>query len=166
MSEHKMGGKQSLSRSAKRVQEALLREGLTLEIQELPASTRTAGEAAQAVGCDVGQIAKSLIFKGRISERPYLVITSGANRVDLSLIGDLVGEPLELADPDFVRQHTGFGIGGVPPLGHREALEILIDADLLEHEAIWAAAGTPHAVFRLTPAELLHIAGNRVTRVA
>ncbi len=165
MSHHDTHGNRGLSRSAKRVEDALLQAGLSPDVQELPASTRTAVEAADAVGCDVGQIAKSLIFRGRTSGRPYLVITSGANRVDLAMVGDLVGEPLEMADPDYVREHTGFSIGGVPPLGHKQPLEILIDADLLEHDAIWAAAGTPHAVFRLTPNDLLRIAGNRVTRV-
>ncbi len=151
--------------SAQKVQEALLALGFRNPVVELPASTRTSAEAAQAIGCQVGQIAKSLVFATRQTRRPILVIASGVHRVDLEKIAALVGEPLEKADAEFVRQRTGFVIGGVPPLGHLEPLETYIDQDLLQYEQIWAAAGTPHAVFQLTPQELLAITHGKVVRV-
>lgn len=154
-----------LSASARKVQEALHALGMTLTVVEMPASTRTAAEAAQAVGCEVGQIVKSLVFKAKRSERPILVVTSGANRVDERRIEALIGEPLGKADADFVRQRTGFVIGGVPPVGHAEKLEIFLDEDLMRYEFLWAAAGTPNAIFRLTPQELTRITGGRIATV-
>ena len=154
-----------LSSSAQRVQDALARLGLTLQVVELPDSTRTAVEAARAIGCQVGQIVKSLVFKGKRSERPVLVAASGSNRVGECKIEALISEPLGKADAEFVRQRTGFVIGGVPPVGHSEQLETFIDQDLLQYDEIWAAAGTPHAVFRLTPADLVKITGGRVVDV-
>lgn len=155
----------NLSDSAQRVQDALQALGLTLHVVELPASTRTAEQAAEAIGCTVGQIAKSLLFKTTDSEQPILVIASGTNRVNESVIGELVGEPIEMADPDFVRQTTGFAIGGVPPVGHDQPIRTFIDEDLLTYETIWAAAGTPHAVFRLTPDDLLQAADGEIVSV-
>jgi prolyl-tRNA editing enzyme YbaK/EbsC (Cys-tRNA(Pro) deacylase) len=154
-----------LSASAKKVQDALTALGLTLSVVELPASTRTAVEAAQAVGCQLGQIVKSLVFKGKRSERPILVIASGANRVNERAIEALIGEPLGKADADFVRQRTGFVIGGVPPLGHSEPIETFIDQDLLQYGEVWAAAGTPNAVFHLDPADLEKMTGGRVVDI-
>jgi prolyl-tRNA editing enzyme YbaK/EbsC (Cys-tRNA(Pro) deacylase) len=154
-----------LSPSAQKVQDALSELGLSLQVVELPGSTRTAVEAAQAVGCQVGQIVKSLVFKGKRSERPILVIASGVNRVDEYLLENLIGEPLGKADAEFVRQHTGFAIGGVPPLGHAEPLTTFIDKDLLNYEVVWAAAGTPHAVFQLDPADLPRMAGGQVVEI-
>lgn len=151
-----------LSASAQKVQDALAARGLSLQVVELPDSTRTASEAAQAIGCTVGQIVKSLVFKGKRSARPVLVIASGSNRVDERKIEALIGEPLGKADADFVRQQTGFVIGGVPPVGHNQPLLTYVDADLLEYAEIWAAAGTPHAVFRLTPQELCELTGGEV----
>ena len=152
----------SLSPSARKVQQALQALGLDLQVVELPGSTRTAAEAAQAVGCQVGQIVKSLIFKAKRSQRPIMVVASGQNRVDERLVEALIGEPLGKADADFVRERTGFVIGGVPPVGHTERLETYIDEDLLQFDEIWAAAGTPHAVFRLTPEDLMHMTGGKV----
>jgi prolyl-tRNA editing enzyme YbaK/EbsC (Cys-tRNA(Pro) deacylase) len=154
-----------LSPSAQKVQDALIELGLSLQVVELPGSTRTAVEAAQAVGCQVGQIVKSLVFKGKRSERPILVIASGVNRVDEYLLENLIGEPLGKADAEFVRQHTGFAIGGVPPLGHAEPLTTFIDKDLLNYEVVWAAAGTPHAVFQLDPADLARMADGVVVEI-
>ena len=154
-----------LSSSAQRVQDALENLGLRLQVVELPDSARTAAEAAQAIGCTVGQIAKSLIFKTKNTGRPVLVITSGANRVDKKKISQVLGEKIGKADADFVRQHTGFSIGGVSPVGHLHELTTFIDEDLLEHEEIWAAAGTPHAVFRLTGDELVRATGGEVISV-
>jgi prolyl-tRNA editing enzyme YbaK/EbsC (Cys-tRNA(Pro) deacylase) len=132
---------------------------------ELPNSTRTSAEAAQAVGCQIGQIAKSLVFKTRDTQRPILVIASGANRVDEAKVGARLGEPIGKADADFVRSHTGFVIGGVPPVGHLESITTFIDEDLLTFDQIWAAAGTPHAVFPLKPADLVQITNGEVIKV-
>ncbi len=154
-----------LSPQALKVQQALNALGLQLEVVELPGSTRTSQEAAQAVGCQVGQIAKSIIFRAIPSLRPILVIASGPNRVNEQVIARLVGEEIGKADADFVRLHTGFVIGGVPPLGHAEQLQTFIDRDLLRYPEIWAAAGTPHAVFRLVPEDLLRITHGEVIQV-
>jgi prolyl-tRNA editing enzyme YbaK/EbsC (Cys-tRNA(Pro) deacylase) len=154
-----------LSSSAQKVQAALKALGLPLEVVELPDSTRTAIEAAQAIGCKVGQIVKSLVFKAKRSQRPILVIASGQNRVNERLIETLIGEPLGKADADFVRQHTGFVIGGVPPIGHLETLETFVDEDLLQYHQLWAAAGTPHAVFSLTPTDLVKMTGGRTVNI-
>jgi prolyl-tRNA editing enzyme YbaK/EbsC (Cys-tRNA(Pro) deacylase) len=154
-----------LSPSARKVQQALEKAGFSLSVVELPDSTRTAAEAAQAVGCQVGQIVKSLVFKGRRSLKPILVVASGANRVNESRIEALIGEPLGKADAEFVRQHTGFAIGGVPPLGHTQPLETYIDEDLLRYSRVWAAAGTPHAVFELDPTDLPALTGGTVISI-
>ncbi len=154
-----------LSSSALKVQQALDQLGLRLQVVELPGSTRTALEAAQAVGCQVGQIVKSLVFKSKHTGRPILVLASGQNRVDEKRIAALIAEPLGKADADFVRQHTGFVIGGVPPVGHLEKLVTFIDQDLLEFDELWAAAGTPHAVFRLKPAELVQMTAGQVADI-
>jgi prolyl-tRNA editing enzyme YbaK/EbsC (Cys-tRNA(Pro) deacylase) len=155
----------ALNTSAQKVQETLKAQGFACEVVELPDSTRTAVEAAQAVGCGVGQIVKSLIFKGKQSGKPVLVVASGPNRVNEKRVGELLGEPIEKANADFVRQHTGFAVGGVPPLGHPEPLQTFIDEDLLQYAEIWAAAGTPHAVFRLTPADLKAMTGGPVVSI-
>jgi prolyl-tRNA editing enzyme YbaK/EbsC (Cys-tRNA(Pro) deacylase) len=154
-----------LSQSAMKVQQILYSFGLQLEVIELPDSTRTAQEAAQAIGCQVGQIAKSIIFQALTSHKPIMVIASGSNRVSEKVIEGLIGEAIGKADADFVRQRTGFVIGGVPPVGHSEPLDSFIDQDLLQHHEIWAAAGTPHAVFRLTPDDLIRITAGMVIKV-
>lgn len=156
---------EQLSSSALKVQQALEALGLSLQVIEMPESTRTALEAAQAVGCQVGQIVKSLVFKTKRSRRPILVVASGQNRVNEKKLEALLEEPLGKADADFVRQHTGFAIGGVPPVGHTELIETFVDEDLLQYEIIWAAAGTPKAVFRLTPNELVEITGGKVVDI-
>lgn len=156
---------EALSSSAQRVQEALKALGLPLQVVELPESTRSAAEAAAAIGCGVEQIAKSLVFKTWTTERPVLVIASGTNRVNEKRVGEMLGEPLEKADAGFVRQHTGFTIGGVPPVGHLERLETFIDEDLMQYGEIWAAAGNPNAVFRLVPSDLERMTGGRVTSI-
>jgi prolyl-tRNA editing enzyme YbaK/EbsC (Cys-tRNA(Pro) deacylase) len=155
----------NLSPSAKRVQDALQALGMSLQVVELPASTRSAAEAAAAVGCTLGQIVKSLVFRSLDSDRPVLVETSGSNRVNEGQLRALVCEMIGKADADFVRQRTGFVIGGVPPVGHTEKLLTFIDQDLMQYTEIWAAAGTPNAVFRLTPDELVRITGGEVVRV-
>ena len=137
----------SLSPSAQKVQGALAALGFPYQVVELPQTTRSAAEAAEVIGCRVEQIAKSLVFKGKRTNKPVLVIASGTNRVQEKKVGALIAESLEKADADFVRQHTGFVIGGVPPVGHLERLEVFIDEELLQYTEIWAAAGNPHAVF-------------------
>src|ERR1700674_2973124 len=148
--------------SVKKVQQTLKSLGFSDEIVVFPDSTRTAIEAAQAVGCSVGQIVKSLVFRGALSHKPVLALVSGANRVNEKRLGLLLGEEIEKADADFVRQHTGFAVGGVPPVGHVEDLATFIDRDLLQYDEIWAAAGSPHAVFRLTPGDLQDMTGGEV----
>ncbi len=155
----------SLSPRAQQVQETLTALGLSVQVVELPRSTRTAVEAAAAVGCELGQIAKSLVFKGTRSQEPVLVVASGANRVNESRLAVLVGEPIEKADAEFVRACTGYVIGGVPPVGHRRRITTFIDEDLLRYPEIWAAAGTPNALFRLSPADLVRITGGQVVAV-
>jgi prolyl-tRNA editing enzyme YbaK/EbsC (Cys-tRNA(Pro) deacylase) len=154
-----------LSASAMKVQQALKSFGLSSRVVEMPQTTRTAADAARAVGCGVGQIAKSLVFKGEVSRQPILVVTSGVNRVNEKMLGQFISESVTKADPDFVREKTGFAIGGVPPLGHSQRLEIFIDEDLLQYEEIWAAAGTPRTVFKLTPQDLQKITDGRVISV-
>jgi prolyl-tRNA editing enzyme YbaK/EbsC (Cys-tRNA(Pro) deacylase) len=154
-----------LSSSAQKVQDALDAFGLHLQVVELPASTRSALEAAQAVNCQVGQIAKSLVFMSQKTSRQVLVIASGANRVNERRIGELLGEAIAKADADFVRQRTGFVIGGVPPVGHVEPVETFIDEDLLKYEHIWAAAGTPQSVFQLNPVDLLRMTSGKIVSV-
>ncbi|NWG02699.1 MAG: YbaK/EbsC family protein [Syntrophaceae bacterium] len=152
----------TLSPSGQKVQDALRALGFNNAVMELQTTTRTSAEAAQTVGCRVEQIAKSIVFKGRQTHKPILVIASGPNRVNEKRIEELISEPLAKADADYVRKHTGFVIGGVPPVGHLEKLDIFIDEDLLKYEEIWAAAGTPHAVFKLTPSDLLKMTGGLI----
>ena len=154
-----------LKSSAQKVQEALRGHGLACEVVQMQDTTRSAQDAARAVGCEVGQIVKSLVFKGKQSRQPVLVVTCGANRVNEKTIGKALAEPIKMADPDFVREVTGFAIGGVPPVGHRQTLKIFIDEDLLQYEEIWAAAGTPYAVFKLTPDDLKTITRGKVISV-
>lgn len=143
-----------LKASANRVQAALEDLGLPITVRQMPASTRTAEDAASAIGCTVGQIVKSLIFRGTLSSRAYLILVSGPNRVNEATFGTLVGEPIQRAKPDFVRESTGFAIGGVPPIGHLEQIPTWLDRALLAHETVWAAAGTPESVFAIDPRQL------------
>jgi prolyl-tRNA editing enzyme YbaK/EbsC (Cys-tRNA(Pro) deacylase) len=155
-----------LKPAARKVQDALAARGFPNEVVERAESARTAPEAAAAVGCEVAQIVKSLVFRGRTTGRGVLVLASGSNRVDLSRVEALIGEPVEKADAEFVRRATGFAIGGVPPLGHPEPLLAVVDEDLRRFVRIWAAAGHPSAVFALTPDELVAMTGGTVARIA
>ena len=141
--------------SARRVQAFLSAKGFAFEVKELSGSTRTAQEAADSVGCQVGQIAKSLVFKDKRSGEPILVIASGANRVDLKKIKAATGLKLGRADGNYVKEKVGFAIGGVPPAGHSQPLTTILDPDLKQHDAIWAAAGTPFSLFQLSPNDLV-----------
>lgn len=148
-----------LSAAARRIEDALAARGMAGRVREMPDSTRTSAEAAAAIGCGVAQIAKSLVFRGRSSGAAVLVVASGANRVDERKLAAAAGEKIARADPDFVRAATGFAIGGVPPFGHPAPIRTFVDRDLLGLDPLWAAAGTPFAVFRLTAAELLALTG-------
>jgi prolyl-tRNA editing enzyme YbaK/EbsC (Cys-tRNA(Pro) deacylase) len=152
--------------STERVQQALNQAGLDILVHELPASTRTAQAAAEAVGCQVGQIVKSLVFCTQNTQRPVLILTSGDNHVDEETAAGSIGENIRFADPDFVREATGFAIGGVSPVGLIQQVSTYIDRDLLDHSEIWAAAGTPQAVFRITPPDLVRITGGEVIPVS
>lgn len=142
------------SSSVDRVKKALEAHGIPTEIQELPQSTRTAVEAAKAVQSSVGQIVKSLVFR-MANDQPVLILTSGVNQVDEKHVGSYLGHKIQFANADFVRQQTGFAIGGVSPYGLKEEIPIYIDRDLLQYAQIWAAAGSSHAVFCITPQELV-----------
>jgi prolyl-tRNA editing enzyme YbaK/EbsC (Cys-tRNA(Pro) deacylase) len=155
-----------LSRAAARVAEELRRLEVPAEVREMPESTRTAAEAAAAVGCSVAQIVKSLVFRSVTADEPVLVLVSGADRVDVARLAAVVGDEVEQATGKFVRERTGYAIGGVPPVAHAEALVTYLDEHLLGHAVVWAAAGTPRAVFSIVPADLLRITGARVVAVA
>jgi len=154
-----------LSPSAQKIQDQLKSFGYSYTVIEHTESTRTAQEAADRVGCQLGQIVKSLIFKGKDSGKPILVLTSGANRVDEKRISEYAGELIGRADADFVRAVTGFAIGGVPPFGHAQKMETYIDEDFLQYPGIWAAAGTPNAIFELKTEDLQKLTNGNVVRV-
>lgn len=160
-----MAAGSGLRGSAKRVQETLAAKGFDFVVKTFPESTRTAAEAASAVGCEIGQIAKSLVFEASQTGRPVLVVASGANRVDEKKLAGLLGEPVARADAEFVRERTGFAIGGVAPVAHKDAPVTVIDRDLLGFEEIWAAAGAPNTVFRLKPQDLEALTRGRVADV-
>lgn len=145
---------QPLASSANKIQKFLLDNGFSCVVKELPGSTRTAEEAAKAIGCEVAQIAKSLIFIDQASGQPILVIASGINQVDLKKIERAIGLHLVKADGKIVKERVGFAIGGVPPVGHLEKIRTFLDPDLKKFDSLWAAAGTPFAVFQLRSSEI------------
>lgn len=157
MSEQGAGG------SVERVRAALLAAGHPDTISRFPEGTRTAADAAAAIGCSVAQIAKSIVF--RAGERAAVVIASGVNRVDVAKASAALGVALKRADADWVRAVTGFAIGGVAPVGHLAAPLVLVDADLLALEPVWAAAGSPSHVYQTTAAELVRVTGGTVAEV-
>jgi prolyl-tRNA editing enzyme YbaK/EbsC (Cys-tRNA(Pro) deacylase) len=149
----------------RRVQDALRALGLPDAVRELDASTRTAPEAAAAVGCELGAIVKSLVFRGRSSGDPVLVLVSGDNRADEARVQAEVGEPVGRADADWVREVTGYAIGGIPPVGHPAPVRTVVDEDLLRFDEVWAAAGTPRAVFPVAPRALVDASGGTLAAV-
>lgn len=155
----------SLSKSAQTVQDALTQKGLEFKVVELSASTRTANDAAATIGCEVAQIVKSLLFKTKDSHQPILVLASGINRVNEKTIETYVSEKILKADADFTREVTGFAIGGVPPVGHKQIIQTFIDEDLLKYEEIWAAAGTPNAVFSLHSSDLQKLINGKIVNI-
>jgi prolyl-tRNA editing enzyme YbaK/EbsC (Cys-tRNA(Pro) deacylase) len=153
-----------LPSSAERVQRALDTAGVGASIVELDVAARTAQQAADALGIEVGQIAKSLIFRAATSGRAVLVIAAGDRRVSETRITQLVGEPIERATPDFVREHSGFAIGGVAPIAHAQPMVTYIDASLRRFGKVWAAGGTPRCVFPITPELLVRVSGGNETQ--
>jgi Cys-tRNA(Pro) deacylase len=151
--------------STKMVQEAAQRKGFPIIIKNLPTPARTSLEAAKVIGCDLAQIAKSLVFKTKNSQKPVLIIASGANRVNEEKISNLIGEEIIKAEANFVFQQTGFIVGGIPPFGHKQAIRTFIDQDLLSYDEIWASAGTPQANFKISPDRLIKITKGRVTPI-
>ena len=156
----------TLSSSAQKVQDALKALGYNNQVIEHDQTTRTAQEAADTIGCTVGQIVKSLIFKGKTTGQPVLIVASGPNRVNEKLIKQHLGEKITRPDADYVREHTGFAIGGIPPVGLPNAITTFVDADLMQYTEIWAAAGTPRAVFKLTPQQLVEMTKGTVIVVS
>lgn len=154
------------SPSVQRVREALAAAGVAADIVELPGAARTAKAAADFLGCDAAQIANSLVFRAEASGGAVLVMSSGARRVDTTRLAAIAGEAIGKADADFVRTHTGFAIGGVAPVGHVGELRKYVEKSLAAHAEVWAAAGHPHTVFRLTYTELVRITGGLEIEVA
>ena len=154
-----------ISSTAQKVQDALLNLGYDYKVIEHAESTRTAEEAAERVGCEVGQIVKSLIFQGKSSGKAILILTSGANRVDVKRIKAHAKEKIGRAEPAFVRECTGYAIGGIPPLGHMNPIETYVDVDLLRFEEIWAAAGTPNAISKMHPSDLEKMTDGKLIQV-
>ena len=155
-----------LSDAAQRVQDALLAAGFGNTVLELAVAVKTAAAAAEAVGCTPAQIVKSLVFQRATSGTPVLVVASGANRVSEAKLEALLGEPVKMGPPKFVREVTGFAIGGIPPVGHAQKLDTIVDAHLMTFDGLWAAAGHPNSLFALTPDELVRMTGGRVAEVA
>lgn len=148
-----------MGKSMDRVWQAALDAGLEIEIITLPTSARTARDAADSCGCDVGQIAKSMIFEGTKTARLKLILVSGAHQLDLDKAETHFDEGLTRADPKRVREETGFAIGGVAPIGHLCAMQTYMDAALMDYETVWAAGGAPEAVFEISPQDLMRATG-------
>jgi len=159
------GPDNSLSQSAKTVQDALAKKGLSFKVVELATSTRTANEAAATIGCEVAQIIKSLVFRTKETHKPVLVLASGVNRVNEKMIEKEIKEKIVKADATFTKDVTGFAIGGVPPIGHKQVIVTLIDEDLLKFEELWAAAGTPNAVFNLHSTDLNRLTDGKIISI-
>jgi prolyl-tRNA editing enzyme YbaK/EbsC (Cys-tRNA(Pro) deacylase) len=156
----------ALSKTAQGIQDVLAQKGLAFEVLELAASTRTANDAAVAIGCEVAQIVKSLLFRTVNTDQPILILVSGVNRVDEKIIEKLIHEKIVKADADFTREITGFAIGGVPPLGHKHKInQVFIDEDLLKFETLWAAAGTSNAVFSLHSNDLEKLSAGKIVKI-
>lgn len=153
-------------RAVAKVRGAAMAAGLAVRIAIMPGSTRTAEDAAAACGCDVGQIVKSLVFRGQNSGCPILLLVSGRNRVDMAKVAAVIGEALDRPDADFVRKVTGYAIGGIPPIGHDSPMTTYLDTDLLAYSEVFAAAGTPTAIMTVNPAALSKVTAAIETKVA
>ncbi len=160
------GTPRTLSEAAQRVQDALRSGGFANTVLELDVPVKTAAAAAEAVGCTPAQIVKSLVFRGAASGVPVLVVASGGNRISEAKLAALVGEPVSMGPPKFVREVTGFAIGGIPPIAHARKLDTIVEATLLTLGGLWAAAGHPNSLFALTADELVRMTQGRVAEVA
>ena len=156
---------EKLKKSAQIVQDSLLAKGYNNEVIELADSTRTAKEAAEALECKVAQIAKSIVFRLKESDNALLVIASGSNRINEEHLSRMIGETLGKANAEFVKEKTGFAIGGVSPVTQDKTIKIVIDEDLLQYDEIWGAAGHPKAVFQLAPAQLIELTNGEVSNI-
>ena len=149
----------------KKIQHLLNSLGFEYKVIELPSTTGTAVDAANSIGCTLGQIVKSLVFHGERTGKPILVIASGTNRVNEKIISKYIGEPIKKSNAKFVKKVTGFSIGGIPPLGHLQDILTFIDEDLLQYDEVWAAGGTPNSVFKLDPKDLKKMTGGKVVKI-
>lgn len=156
---------QNLSKSFHKVKDALSKKGIDFQILEFSESTRTADEAAKAIGCEVAQIVKSLVFRIQNTNTPILILVSGTNRVNEKSVSQTIDQKLERADAEFVRDVTGYAIGGIPPIGHKQNIETYIDEDLLKLNELWAAAGTPNSVFKLSSKDLVNLTNGKIISV-
>jgi Cys-tRNA(Pro) deacylase len=157
--------KKELPQQVQKVQQILTNAGLTTQVIEFDESTRTAADAARAIGCEVAHIAKSLLFVAQSTKKPVLVIASGVNRVNEATLAQIIGEKIIKADAEYARAATGYAIGGIPPFGHVTKIDTFIDEDLFKYPQIWAAAGTPHTVFKLDSDKLIEFTGGRVISI-
>lgn len=158
-------GREELSASARKVAEAAHAAGLGVTVIERAQSTRTAEDAAAACGCTVAQIVKSLVFRGATSGDPYLMLVSGSNRLNEQGVAAVLGESLTRPDAAYVREVTGYAIGGIPPLGHVTPMRVFMDEDLMAFDVVWAAAGTPRAIFAVAPGALADAISARIVKV-
>lgn len=156
---------ETLGKSALKIQEELNKYNLDLKVVTMQDSTRTCVEAANTIGCEVGQIVKSLVFRGKTSGTPVLIVASGDNRINEKKMKEYLGEAVTRPDANYVQETTGFAIGGIPPIGHTTKIPCFIDADLFRFKEVWAAAGTPFDVFRLTPDQLATITQGKIINV-
>lgn len=156
---------ETLGKSAAKIQSELNKYGLELKVVTMQETTRTCVEAANSIGCEVGQIVKSMIFQGKNSGQPVLIVASGNNRINEKKMKQYLGEAVSRPDANYVQEITGFAIGGIPPVGHINQLTCFIDADLFQYNEIWAAAGTPFDVFCLSPQQLLAITQGKIIDV-
>lgn len=155
----------SMDNGTQSVQDILNKKGINTKVINFPASTRTAEDAAKTIGCQVAQVVKSLVFRTKNTKRPILILVSGINRVNEKVLTKAIGEEIVKADADFVREVTGFAIGGVPPVGHKQKIDTFIDEDLLKLEELWAAAGTPYVSFKLDSKDLINLTNGKVLSV-
>lgn len=150
---------------SEKIQKEILKLKIDTNVIVFDKTTKTAKDAATALNCDVAQIVKSIVFKGKNSQKPILILVSGVNRVDEKNVGKIIGEEIEKADADFVKEKTGFAIGGVSPIGHKNDIDIFFDEDLLKFDIVWAAAGTSNSVFKINPKVLLEVTNAKIIDV-
>ena len=158
--------KEGLKSSSKKVADFLESKGIRAVVREIPESTRTSAEAARAIGCDISEIAKSIVFRGMETGKPYIVLAQGSSKINEEKVEKETGEKVTKADAEFAREQTGFAIGGIPPFGRSAKIKTFIDRNLMKHKEIWAAAGTPNSVFSISPDDLIRITEGNVAEVS